>query len=495
MRTKSKLASKSTEVANSQDICEDGCGIRLQHDLQSFGVPNVGPNVTTGNVGSIVSSVNVATLDVAGPWERTLENPTTLIFGKFIDMQQIPNSDFPKHYFNFAAYNELAARADVRNAILTDYISRIQAVSEIHTSVDVITNRTRRRIIDVQNLSGNTISLALWHEMTVNFNVREYEAMEKPVVIAVSPWLVRHNGLQLSGTSATHYYLSPNIPKNYQIKQLYQQSADTKPILNIDNQRYKDMEEKKNRNRFPLATWLQIDLQNYERVKFTSEATIYNIHTYKNGTTSGVRVAGNKSFQGIRSLRAKTMDHSQRQVSAIISDETATVSITCFSDHANSLTKYCNDLLAELEDKDPYRFPVFANANLALPAPSPQPTAPATTAIGQPQELQPSNLPAPLSQQIAPATLTPAEPQQVQPLKPLSPALSTTASNQPEIIEGNIDESQEPQSTPPQAQQPTDIQKEGEPPKLPRSSVRKALFHTDPQAESSHFAKRTKHEP
>nr|GEZ60221.1 nucleic acid-binding, OB-fold protein [Tanacetum cinerariifolium] len=163
----------------------DGCGIHLQHDLQSFVVPNVGPNVTTGNVGSTVSPVNVATLDVAGPWERTLENSTALIFGKFIDVQQIPNSDFPEHYFNFAAYNELAARADVRNAILTDYIGRIQVVSGIHTSEDVTTNRTRWRIIDIQNISGNTISLALWHEMAVNFNVREYEAMEKPVVIAL----------------------------------------------------------------------------------------------------------------------------------------------------------------------------------------------------------------------------------------------------------------------------------------------------------------------
>nr|GEY93015.1 hypothetical protein [Tanacetum cinerariifolium] len=115
------------------------------------------------------------------------------------------------------------------------------------------------------------------------------------------------------------------------------------------------------------------------------------------------------------------MDHSQRQVysycfKAIINDGTATVSITCFSDQANSLTRDCNDLLADR----------------------------------------------------------------------LPPALSTTASNQPEIIKGNIDESQEPQSTPPQTQQPTGIQKEGEPPKLPHSSVRKALFHIDPQAESTH---------
>ncbi|GJY17792.1 nucleic acid-binding, OB-fold protein [Tanacetum coccineum] len=126
-----------------------------------------------------------------GLWERTLDNPTSLIFGKFIHLEEVPAEDFPEHYFNFASYNELAARADVRNAILTDYIGRIQAVSRIRTSGDATSNKTHRRIIDIQNLSGNTISLTLWHDMAVNFNLQEYEALERPVVIAVSSCWVR----------------------------------------------------------------------------------------------------------------------------------------------------------------------------------------------------------------------------------------------------------------------------------------------------------------
>nr|GEY53321.1 hypothetical protein [Tanacetum cinerariifolium] len=121
-----------------------------------------------------------------GLWERTLDNLTSLIFGRFIQLEEVPGEDFPEHYFNFASYNELAARADVKNAILTDYIGRIQAVSRIHTSGDAASKRIHRRIIDIQNLSGNTISFALWHDMAVNFNLQEYEALERPVVIAVS---------------------------------------------------------------------------------------------------------------------------------------------------------------------------------------------------------------------------------------------------------------------------------------------------------------------
>ncbi|GKC70236.1 DNA helicase [Tanacetum coccineum] len=131
-----------------------------------------------------------------GLWERTLENPTSLIFGRFIDLEEIPADAFPEHDFNFASYNELATRADVRNAILTDYIGRIQAVSRIYTSGDVTTNQIRRRIIDIQNLTGDTIALTLWHEMVVNFNLQEYESMERPVVIAVSScWVRRFHAL------------------------------------------------------------------------------------------------------------------------------------------------------------------------------------------------------------------------------------------------------------------------------------------------------------
>ncbi|GKB60103.1 retrotransposon protein, putative, ty1-copia subclass, partial [Tanacetum coccineum] len=57
--------------------------------------------------------------DKTSPWERTLENDTSLIFGKYIQLYNIPNDDFPEHYFNFAAYNELARLASVKNTVVT----------------------------------------------------------------------------------------------------------------------------------------------------------------------------------------------------------------------------------------------------------------------------------------------------------------------------------------------------------------------------------------
>ncbi|GKD66516.1 hypothetical protein Tco_1308624 [Tanacetum coccineum] len=69
--------------------------------------------------------------------------------------------------------------------ITTDYVGRIQAVSRIHRSGDATTNRNRQRTLDIHNLSSNIIGPSLWHEMATEFNVQEYETMEKPIVIAV----------------------------------------------------------------------------------------------------------------------------------------------------------------------------------------------------------------------------------------------------------------------------------------------------------------------
>ncbi|GKC54693.1 hypothetical protein Tco_1077438 [Tanacetum coccineum] len=79
-----------------------------------------------------------------GPWERTLQNCTSFIFGRFTNLQEISNVGFPEHYFNFAAYNELQETTNVKNAILTDYIGRIQAVSMINRSGVATTNRIHR---------------------------------------------------------------------------------------------------------------------------------------------------------------------------------------------------------------------------------------------------------------------------------------------------------------------------------------------------------------
>ncbi|GKB30292.1 DNA helicase [Tanacetum coccineum] len=431
-----------------------------------------------------------------GLWERTLDNPTSLTFGKYIHLEEIPAEDFPEHYFNFASYNELAAKADLKNAILTDYIGRIQAVSRIRTSGDATSNRIHRRIIDIQNLSGNTISLALWHDIAVNFNLQEYEALERPVVIAVSScWVRRYHGLQLSSTSATHYYLNPNIPETFHIKQVHQQLPEPQVILNIENQRYENQEEEKTRNRFPLATIFDLDPQNYEGVRFTSEATIYKINTQKKWY-----------YQRCASCRLQVIPGDPFPA--------------CKNHGPQPILVYrgCDDILAELPNKDPYELPsalkdlegtthvfqfhfdsgstsrrrdlvldrVFERTVLPLPAPPPQ-VIPLEPII----EEQPtaSQVPEPTA-----APISKHQPEVIQHTKPLSPALSTIASNQPEVFEPKIAETKEPQSTPPPTPETVKPIKGDQQTNLPKTSARKSLFKTEPEPDTSKGTKKAKHD-
>nr|GEU78418.1 DNA helicase [Tanacetum cinerariifolium] len=255
---------------------------------------------------------------------------------------------------------------------ITDYIGYVQGVIEFRTSGNVTSNQIHRRIIDIQNLR-----LTLWHDMALNFNLKEYEAMEKPIVIAVI------SCIQLSGTSATHYYLNPNLPETYHIKE------------------------------YDIKTW------NKKRTRTASP------------------------FPLSSKLIPKTTSYCFK---AIIGDGSGTISLTCFNNQANSLTRDCTEVLAELPDKNPYQLPpnlknledkVFKDTVLPLPAPPIQHALPEPTFIEQPE----------------PILLA----------KPMSPALSTTAGNELILQQDIISSSQQSPTKTPESVHPAKNQPEETP--------------------------------
>ncbi|GJU92996.1 DNA helicase, partial [Tanacetum coccineum] len=187
--------------------------------------------------------------------------------------------------------------------------------------------------------------------MAQNLNVREYDSMEKLVIIAVSScYINRYNGLQLSGTSATHYYFNPSIPETKLIRQQYPQIPNRGPVLQIIDHRYEDMEQEKLRNQFPLVVLRDIDPQDYQLL------SILSVHKGADTIKSAQHVDKNSNksnpFQS-----ARTMDHKQLILTVIVNDGSATTTITCFSDQANTLTRDVNEVVAELADKDPFTLP------------------------------------------------------------------------------------------------------------------------------------------
>nr|GEV91677.1 DNA helicase [Tanacetum cinerariifolium] len=154
-------------------------------------------------------------------YQQTLENKTSLHFGRFTKFDNIPATTFPYHYFEFTSYNRLESKIPkpdnnnkMQYPVLTDYIGCIRSVSGItHFKYPNRSEKTLRKI-DIENLNGNIIELTLWDEMAEHFGQAKLETMEQPVIIAVSSCCVsKYRDYQLTATPATFYYLNPKIPE------------------------------------------------------------------------------------------------------------------------------------------------------------------------------------------------------------------------------------------------------------------------------------------
>ncbi|PWA57414.1 hypothetical protein CTI12_AA407730 [Artemisia annua] len=88
-------------------------------------------------------------------WGKTLDNDMTLCFGKHTQIDQLKDDEYPTHYFNFAAYNELGGRLETKNPILTDYIGYVHNIEKIKEYGGATGNKIRLRNIGIRNLKYN----------------------------------------------------------------------------------------------------------------------------------------------------------------------------------------------------------------------------------------------------------------------------------------------------------------------------------------------------
>ncbi|PWA99316.1 hypothetical protein CTI12_AA009830 [Artemisia annua] len=95
------LDKKGSAIQANADLKEK---IRFDHDLQI----------------DYVYRIQGFGFEKADSWGKTLDNDMTLCFGKYTQADLLEDKDFPNHYFNFAAFNQLNARLERKNPILTD---------------------------------------------------------------------------------------------------------------------------------------------------------------------------------------------------------------------------------------------------------------------------------------------------------------------------------------------------------------------------------------
>nr|GEV40185.1 DNA helicase [Tanacetum cinerariifolium] len=73
--------------------------------------------------------------------------------------------------------------ASEKQPTLIDYIGCLIRVGNIRELGSANTSQKTIRTLDIKNLNGNVVELALWDDMARNFNVADYNSMERPVII------------------------------------------------------------------------------------------------------------------------------------------------------------------------------------------------------------------------------------------------------------------------------------------------------------------------
>ncbi|PWA56458.1 replication protein A 70 kDa DNA-binding subunit [Artemisia annua] len=304
-------------------------------------------------------------------WQQTLENKTSLLFTRFTKFDPIPPFGFPNHYFRFVSYNRLPCKvvdpddkARKVYPVLTDYIGCYINSGEKEEWGNPNKDQMLLRRVEIQNLNRNSVELTLWDNLAETFPKEKIDALEKPVIIAVSSCRVTRfrNNLQLSSTPATYYYINPEIPELPQYKAEYKAAFDLNPPLQVVRHPYQDKEQEKMRNRIPFSKLLTENPFTHTGVRFTCEGTITGLDTsrewyYPSCTTCPNKIQVNEGVTECKIHGPLPSPSYRYNFKAHVTDTTDTITMTFFSPKADYIVGLdCQTLVNSLENADPREF-------------------------------------------------------------------------------------------------------------------------------------------
>ncbi|GKA36784.1 retrovirus-related pol polyprotein from transposon TNT 1-94 [Tanacetum coccineum] len=178
---------------------------------------------------------------------------------------------------------------------------------------DQIKKKYPHLFVNPSSTSGVNLPFLIWGDMAEKFDMNEYVKLEKHVIIVVSSaWATKIFG------EANH------------ILNVYADLIDPTPALEIQREPCTSQLDEQMRNRHTIETLLSVNPQQYQQIRFTTEATLLEI-TAPNGWYC---------------------------FKAVIDDGTATTTITCFIPEAHTFVPDCNTVVTSAEDKDTYHVPV-----------------------------------------------------------------------------------------------------------------------------------------
>ncbi|PWA95982.1 nucleic acid-binding, OB-fold protein [Artemisia annua] len=290
--------------------------------------------------------------------QQTVTAKYTLLFGKLTELVPIHVQGFPEHYFQFAPYNVVCSRADMKQPLLTVRLFFLPFNAP---------KKSRNPNLTINYFdSGNSIWVTLWNELAEDFKNRDLTTLQQPVVMAVSSCYVKRyaaGAVQLSTTPATQFYLNPNILETKTIHNVYEQLLGSMPPLLIQQPTDQNPENIDTGNKVSIAQMLAVDPEIEKGMRFTVEATFVRVDNtnrwfYNKCNECGKHMDEKSPHWQCHQSGVQEIPNYGYCFKVIVEDDTGSVIVSCFTPEADKWTpKTCLEVLNEAPNPDPYIVP------------------------------------------------------------------------------------------------------------------------------------------
>ncbi|XP_050221004.1 replication protein A 70 kDa DNA-binding subunit C-like [Mercurialis annua] len=185
----------------------------------------------------------------------------------------------PFDNFNLLSFDDLRQRVGLID-YLCDTVGQLVMMENVQR-IRISNAIKSKRTLVIQDASSERIEITLWEKTAINFP-EDYVvecAKEGPIIMVIAAVTVKstYDKAMLSGTSATNFFINPELPEF----ELFVASLPNPPtelqIVMKDSAPLADPEIEKTENRMTIAGLLQLDFHTDKDTKYTCEAFIKEI--------------------------------------------------------------------------------------------------------------------------------------------------------------------------------------------------------------------------
>ncbi|KAK9050654.1 hypothetical protein SSX86_030376 [Deinandra increscens subsp. villosa] len=348
VRRRATLAGRAAAVSSSLQLLKQGTSIEALADKKDT------KNDALIKVGNCYS-VNGHICTDQRQSGRVVDHPASIVIVPRTVIDPIADRNIPRFYFDFVPYSAFETRRRENNALLTDFLGRVQS------STGVIRRQGKTLLkITLIDQSGEDVVLTLWGGGGIALSFTTEDVVGKMLAVGSAKVTICLGRLQLESTDVTVMYIDPPLknlneistsiqilpPRGVNVSMLQQMEAHAEIGSTLTDLRMKEPEECKNKLYKCKATLKQFDdKRGWFITKCSHPGCNKNLYEEVSDDESEETKAPSLICRGGHPV--ETPDY-QYTVNAIIMDDTAILPVVIFNQAmAVALETSCKELVVD----------------------------------------------------------------------------------------------------------------------------------------------------